>query len=273
MNFSNTKSNQRDAVNTNTRGTQFMNREGFQPSTLLFGYWNELISLKMHPALEQSAQTDGKVFNYEVVVNTAITLEKAAVLVDRIEKDIIPAYQEGKETFRGVPVGGDSLIGVGVKKVNDDYAAYFGIFKSLDETTKKPETAIFYEFKTTYTVDNYNHETGDFSVTQGIPSELMVFLGLLKAAQVGLSNATAHATRNVDRYFRDKLTNQLEEIGGKLGIAPKQKSWGGNSYGNRNKDVFSSKAAAGGNSSDMGGGSNAEVGSLKNLDDIEDFMK
>lgn len=239
MQFNNNSGNNRESVNVNTRAIQFMNRNGFYPSTLLLGYWNDMLSLKIHPALEESQQTDNKTFNYNDVIPTAVTVEKAIVLVDRIEKDVYPAIEQKKEIFRGVPIGEDSLIGVGVRLINDEPAAYFAIFKALDESTKKPEVAAFYHFRTGYTVDNYDPKSGQFDVTQGVQGELMRFVEALKAANIGLSNATAHATRTVDRYFRERMSKQLDEIGSKLGVAPSKQ---GSSFSNRGggRGVFSS---------------------------------
>lgn len=274
MKFNSSNNNSREAVNVNTRGIQFMNSEGFSPSTLLFGYWNDMISIKIHPALEKSQQTESKRFNYEEVVNTAITLEKAATLLAKLENDILPNYGGDQDMFRGVPVGGDSLIGIGLRG-GEGKTSYIAIFKALDEQTKKPEVAMYYEFKSGYTVDDYDPGTGQFNVTQDVPGELMLFTSALKAAIAGLTNANAHATRSVDKWFRDRLMGQLEEIGGKVGVAPKSKgSWNGsNSY--KSKDVF-----GGSGGSSTGGGSSipelenadAQIDKLTNINDISQFM-
>jgi hypothetical protein len=275
MKFNNSNNNSRDAVNVNTRGPQFMNADGFFPSTMLFGYWNEMISIKMHPALEKSQQTDSKRFNYEEVVSTAITLEKATTLADKIENDVLPAFKEGNEVFRGIPVGGDSLIGVGTKNHNDKMVSFVAIFKALDETTKKPEVAIYYEFKAGYTVDDYNPESGQFNVTQNVPGELTLFLHALRSAVNGLVNANAHATRAVDKWFRDRITNTLDEIGSKVGVEARSKgNFGGGGGNYKSRDIF----GGGGNSApknnaaaDLDGG-DASFSKLSNINEIDQFM-
>jgi hypothetical protein len=276
MNFSNQKNNAREAVNVNTRGINFMNSEGFMPSTLQFGFWNEMISIRMHPALEKSQQTESKKFNYEEVVSTALTLEKATTLLNKIENDILPKYSEGKDKFNGVPVGGNSLIGVGIKALDDENSvAYLAIFKELDEGTKKPEVAMYYEFKSGYTVDDYDPETGKFDVTQNIPGELMLFAHSLRAAIAALTNANAHATRAVDRWFRDRLMNTLNEVAGKVGVQVNTgKSWGNGGGGNyRSKDVFgSSNSNSNNTSSDLSAGTDASIEKLENINSIEQFM-
>lgn len=237
MNF-NTQSNNREPVNVNTRGIQFMNVNGFVPSTLALGFWNDMVSIKIHPALEKSQQTDSKKFNYEEVVSTALTLEKATVLLSKIQEDVLPAFFDNKDIFRGVPVGGDSLIGAGIKATEEKAIPYLAIFKSLNAETKKPESFIYYEFKTSYTVDDYDPEEGTFNVTQNIPSELKLFASTLTAAIDALTNAFAHSNRHVDKFFRDRLVAQLDEVGTKVGVTPRKNTFSGN-YNRKN--IFGNK--------------------------------
>lgn len=276
MNFNNSGNNQRDTqTNVNTRGPQFMNREGFVPSTLIVGFWNEMVSLKIHPALPKEKQTDNKVFDYEQVIMTSITLEKISVLIDRIEKDIVPHLENpSKSIFRGVPIGGDSLIGVGVRVEEGDTntvaKAYLAIFKNLDPSTKKPESGIFYEFKRSYTVDDYDPKTGEFSTTHDIQGELLTFLEILKAARTAMSNATSHSMRTVDKYYKDRILNTLNEVASKLGVSTGGGNYG--SYRNNKQDVFSSGGGNKGASKDDLPDFDAPIAPLENINDIDSFM-
>jgi hypothetical protein len=164
-------------------------------------------------------------------------------------------------------------MGIGTKVSDDSVVVYFAIFKKLDEETKKPESSIFYEFKTSYTVDDYNHTKGDFTVTQDVQGEIMLFLSVLKSAQIGLSNSVAHASRSVDKFFRDRQMAQLEEIGGKLGIQGKAKGGynGGGNY--RSKDIFSGSGSSQQNASTSDlTDTDASVGKLGNISEIDQFM-
>lgn len=270
----NSNNNARDAVNVNTRGIQLSNSEGFMPSTMVFGFWNSMISIKIHPALEKSQQSDSRRFNYDEVVATTLTLEKTAILLNKIETEILPVYGT-QSVFKGVSVGGDSLAGVGLRMNADGTSstAYFGIFKSLDENTKKPETVMYYEFKSAYTIDDYDPETGDFKMTQNVPGELLLFTSALRAAVSALTNANAHATRTVDKWFRDRLMNTMEEIGSKVGVAPKSKgNWGNNGGGFKSKNVFGNDGGGQSQASELDNPANAAVSQLSNIDDINQFM-
>ena len=269
MNFAKQRNNTRE-VNVNTRGLTFSNSEGVAPSTMLVGYWNGFISLKFHPALEESKRTEQKIFDYDVAMSTALTPEKALVLVDAINTKILPAFKEKKNASTGVPVGADSLISVGVVVKDDVPTAYVGLYKSLDETTKKPESYILYNLRSGYTVDDYDAETGNFTVTEQVPQELVLFAETLKASVGALTNANAHTSRTVDRWFREQMTSKLNEIGGKLGIEGNSFGGGGGGSFNRKSDVFANSSSSK-SSSDV----NLEDASLtkvNNFDEIDKFM-
>lgn len=273
--FNNQKNNAREGVNVNTRGIQLMNNDGITPSTMLLAFWNQMISIKIHPALEKSQQTDSKKYNYDEVIATTLTLEKATIIADAIDSKILPAFTNTESTFIGVTVSGDSLFGVGVRVVDTTPTAYAAIFKGIDESTRKPETGIFYDFKTTSVIKDYDPTTGEYAKGDDVPGELLLFGSALKESVQALTHAQAHSTKVTDKFFRDRMMNVLDEIGAKVGVEPRAKSnWsgGGNNY-NKSKDIFS-----GGNSSvpadgglDLDGGS-AAINKLSNINDIRDFM-
>jgi hypothetical protein len=270
MNFNQSNSNNREATNVNTTGTQFRNSQGSSPSAMVIGYWNSLLSIKMHPALEKSQQNEQNVFNYDKLVSTAITLEKMIVLSNHIEDTIFPAIKAGVSAFKGVPVGDTTLVGVGVTIEEGAPVAYFVIYKGLDETSKKPESFLKYNFRTSYTVDNYDPIAGTHDITQGVQGELASFLALMKAATVGLSNSTVHADRHVNKFFRDKLMTRIEDIAGKVGL-PSQKSGNGSGYSNRssNGGVFSSQSSQPARSE---GNYEAPIATLDNIEDIDSYI-
>lgn len=200
----NNQYNNKEAQDVNTRGQQFMNSDGTFKSTLILGFWNNLISIRIHPVLEPHQQSESKKFNYESSINTAITIEKATTLYNAILNDIIPSINN-ESKFKAVPVGVNSLIGVGNIFKDGKNILYLAIYKNIDENTKKPSSYLYYEFKQSYTVDDYNETTGEFTISEGIPSEILLFANLLKASCDALSNGVVHSMRYADRWFRDLL--------------------------------------------------------------------
>jgi len=263
--FNNPQNNSKD-ININTRGIQFMNKNGFDPSTLIVGFWNEMLSIKIHPALDKDKQSESKVFDYEKVVHTALTIEKVAKLKTDIEKKIFPAIQKGEDKRIGVPVGGDSLVVIGTgKDMTGEIRPYIAIHKSINEDTHLPEMSIFYEFNQTMCVEDFDSKTGSFNVTTDSCGELMIFYEILKSVISAMSNATVHSIRYADRFYRTRVLNDLAEIASKLGIS-KQRN-----FNNPKRDVFNS----GGNS----GSSNdvpfdmADMESIDDLSDINGFLE
>ncbi len=255
--------NAKNVINVNTKGVQFMNSEGHFKSTLILGYWNELISLKFHPMLPENMVSDSKKFNYNEVMSTALTLEKATILLNAIKKEIIPDFGT-KEIFKGVSIGSASLIGVGVTKKENEYIPYIALFKELDESTKKPSSFMYYEFRKSYTINDYNPGDGSYTMTQNIPSELMLFEYCLRAAIVGLTNATTHSVRHVDKWYRDKVANTIDALASKFGLSTRQNNF------QRKNDVFS-------NTQSPAEGLNfdepmAEIKTAENINELNDFM-
>jgi hypothetical protein len=265
------QSNNKKETNVNTRSLSLMNSSAsaLQPSVLVLGFWNEMVSLKLHPELPKDKQGEGRKFDYDQQIFTSLTLEKAMVLSKAIQELIVPAVKENKEVFRGVPVGGNSLVGVGVvAKESEDgvvYTPFLGIYKDLDEEKKIPKSYLTYTFKTTLIVENFNHTTGSFDVTEDL-TELYLFEGILLSSIEHLSHASTHSMRVVDRFYRDQLNNRIDEIGSKLGIAPRSNSYGG---GQQRRDIFS---GGGGSTKQTPVDEPAPISKLNNMSEIDEMF-
>jgi len=255
----NSQNNSKNVVNVNTRSIQFRNKEGFDPSALSFGFWNEFISIKINPALDKNKQTESKVFDYETTVSTALTAEKVTILINDFVEILLPALKDNKIKSIGVPVGASSLfvIATGNNKIGSN-RPYVGIYKNLNEETKKPEMSICYEFNRSYRVDDYNEEEGTFEITSGLHSELLTFMKLLKSSRDSISNGAAHSIRYADKGYRDASMKYLEGIGKKHGIE-------GRTYG-KQSNVFSNS-----NSTPPNNETN-DISNIENLESIDQFM-
>lgn len=251
-------SNEARKSSTNTRIYQFKNKDGFEPSTLQITGWDEMCSLRINPALEPSKQSREQVFDYERFVATSLNMEKAMLLLYKINNDILPAIEKEEEKNIGINVGGDSLITVGTgKKLTGSIRPYIAIHKSLNPDTKKPEQSIYYEFKKSMTIDDYDEQTGEYTVNEGYHAEFKLFTELLKSF-ITVSNFGGHSARYNMKYTLDKLLSNTSN-GSSSGTGFKS---GG--FGSR-KSVF------GGGSS----GSNyesAESTAIESIGDLNDLM-
>ena len=262
------QNNEKDNTpNVNTRSYQFMNKDGFDPSALSVGAWNEMLSLRINPALDKSRQTEGRVFDYDKSVSTSLTAEKVTLLLYKIQKEIIPAIESDEDKSIGIPLnGGESLLVVGTgKRLTNTITPFLAIHKSLNPDTKKPEMSMFYEFKKSSSIDDYNEQTGAYSLVSDIHSELKLFVELLKAFIIGTSNFTVHAERLVNKYNNDKLQNNILAIGQKVGATM---TGGTNrSYGQR-QNIFGNTS----NTPSYSNNSGADMAELGSIEDLNSFM-
>lgn len=267
MAFGTQQNNDRDnGINVNTRSCQLLNKEGFDPSALSIGAWNEMMSLRINPALEPSKQTESRIFDYDRSVSTSLTMEKVMLLLYKINKEIVPAINDNIDKSIGIPLNnGESLIVIGTgKKYTNEIRPFLAIHKSLNANTRKPEMSMFYEFKRAYTIDDYDEKTGEYSMVTDIHSEFKLFIELLKAFIIGSSNFTPHADR-VSNYFRnEKLNKNINAIAQKVGVPVE--SYGNKSYNNK-PNVFANNSKSNNDDTDV-----ASIDELGNIDDLNALM-
>lgn len=216
----NNKGNNKDKKDygVNTRGIQLKNKNGVDPSTMIIGYWNDMVTLKIHPALPKEKQTQENVYDYEHSLNTALTLDKVHVLLKGIER-VELAAEEGKQFAMGVKVGQTSavVISTGVSTTGS-VRPFVCIYKNLDADTEKAGQGIRYEFNTTETIIGYDAETGETEEKYSVPSELNLFKATLLSALMSLTNAAVHSMRNVQNYYNTKQMEMITSVASKMGI-------------------------------------------------------
>lgn len=260
MNYNKQNKNE---INVNTRGYRFMNKNGFCPSTLVCGYWNEMISLKIHPALPESKQTQSQIYDYNQMIATSLSLEKAIILIKKTKEIIYPAIENNQKSSIAVLVGGVNLVQIGYNP--EVKATYIGIHKGLDPETKKPQDSLYYEFinSSEITIQDYDAETGSYTSTATVECELDAFIEILKASVKALSGAYTHDIRFRDKFYRDKLCGDLAQIGGKLGV--ELNSSGGGGYAPRTNVSFNSDSSSSSQST-------PSVNNITNMSDIDNFL-
>lgn len=250
-----TANNNKEQVSVNTRFMQFMNSEASVPSTMQLSYWNDMLSIKINPALPPEKRTQNSFYNYEEGITTALTVEKVLTLVNEIKREIIPAIKAGENKVIGIPIaGGTSLLTVstGVKRFGE-VRPFVTIFKNLNPETKKPEQQLSYEFINGLVVNDYDENTGTFT-TDSVHSDLLLFISCLENAITGLTSSVAHSNRYHDRFFRNSISGGAGTMGGNGGYR-------------KNNNVFS-----GNNQESSNTFGDVEQTKLGNIDDIDSFM-
>ena len=251
----------------NTRIYQFKNKDGFEPSTLQIAGWDEMFSMRINPTLPPEKQSKEQIFDYDKFVATSLNMEKAMLLLFKINKDILPAIENGEEKNVGISVGGDSLVSVGTGvNLTGSVRPYLAIYKGLNPDTKKPEQSIYYEFRKSMTIDDYNAETGSYTVEEGYDAEFNLFCELLKSF-IQNSNFNNHVNKYGNRFMNDKAMNTLNSIADKVGANTGFSKFnnGGNSF---RRDVFGNNNT----SSNKNGYSNTDNAVMEEIGDLNDLM-
>jgi len=227
-NFGTRQNNENDnRKSITTKVYQFKNRDGFEPSTLQISGWDEMFSLRINPALPPDKQSKDQLYDYDKFVATSLNMEKVMLLLYKINKDILPAIENEEEKNIGISVAGDSLVTVGTgKAITQSIRPYIAIHKGLNPDTKKAEQSIYYEFKKSMTVDDYDPNTGDYNVETNISAEFMLFIELLKSF-IQNSNFNSHVNRYNNRYSNDRMVNTVNAIADKVGVDLNPKGYSG----------------------------------------------
>lgn len=196
----------------NTKGFQFYNADGFGNSTLKLDLWNDaFISIKIHPAKAKNEQTEREKFDYERVMSTALSVNKACELLDDVPR-IVKAFEEGREASSYVDVSGVNLVGYGTMKYKDRQIYYFAIHRNLDNA-KIPELSAYFEFPRSYRIQDYDPKTGEHGRGQIPGGEFMLFVKCLEEEIKAVSKATAHSVRMALDISFNRIESKLDSIG------------------------------------------------------------
>jgi len=250
MMYGNRQNNQRDGkLDMNTRGIQMMNVEGFDPATLTVGSWNEMLSLRINPALDPSKRSEGRMFDYERNVSTSLNAENVMILLIKIKNTVLPAIEKGEEASVGLFMGnGASLLVVGTgKKLTNEIRPFLAIHKNLNENTRKPEMSMYYEFRRGDAIINYDEKTGNYDVMESVPAELHLFIKLLEAYLMHVGKFNVHFQRYVTKFYNDRLMNTVNAVADKVGASVNLAE--GNKYAQR-KNIFGSNSSTSNSYSD-----------------------
>lgn len=247
MPFPNQNNQQRD-THVNTRGLQMFNLNGFDPSTMIVSMWNQLVSIRIHPAKEKSQQTKTSVYDYDKSVNIVLDTKTANILGDIILDEMIPALKENSEFTKGIPVGSNSaiILSTGVRRSGGRPIPYIAIARNIKPGSLLPDDMLSYTFNTTNILNKYDGTPGnnEFDIktcTVQIHSELRLFGDLMKYMAVALIGAEYHAGRNINKRYDDNVFQLYKGIAAKYGLDFYSGS-GRAEYASRSGSVFNTSS-------------------------------
>lgn len=202
----------------NTRGQRFYSNNVDASCCLEVGYYDSMVRLAFVPKLPESARTQRRVYDYDNQVFTAITRVKVSEICNEYDNKIKPAIMEGKDESATIVVGGINAIVIG-SGVDEDGVPhpFIMLAKNLNES-RIPEAYYRYDFNIMEYITGYNVKDGSYQSKEISYAEVDLFFDDLKNAKAATSNAYIHADRVVNRYWKDKLDDNIKAIGRGVGV-------------------------------------------------------
>ena len=217
MAFQNQNNKQQESVNS--RGFQFFNKDGFDPSTMIIRFWNQHLVLTIHPAKEAAKQTDTSVYDYDKSVNLVIPPVIAESIAYSLYNKIIPAVEKGEEYTESILVGNNSalVLSSGVKRFNK-VCPHVIILRNIQQGTFEPEDSLRYAFTANGAIEDYDG-TGKPEVLKPIKywAELNFFAHVLSHMTTAILGIENHARRVADKRFNDEVFKLYKAIADKIG--------------------------------------------------------
>jgi hypothetical protein len=261
MNFGYGNSNNRQNVSWNTNVYASFGDD----SMLSLSAWNRNVSIKIRPAVGKNS--DGLTQyadNNAQIVNTALTEENTEVVIEGIEKEVLPALKGEKETGSVTVVAGADNYRKMITIGYDGTTAYISVALNIsDEGTTN--TVIRHNFNTkSYYVD-YNPETGS-KEEKNVQSDFMNFYHKLLVFRDHLNPVIAHSI-NYDNMYRNTSGNYNNNYNGNNNNRYGSSSFYNKPYQNQNNGpVFGNNNNANNNSNYSAPESNAD-----SIDDVLPF--
>jgi hypothetical protein len=222
-----------------------------------------MVSIKIAPALEVSKRTDHSIYDYEHQIGTAISIEKLQALLNGINNYILPAIIANEDKNISVSIKGTSLVSIGTgKKETGEIRPYIAFHKDIDADSFKSATSIYYEFKGTQIILDYDVKSGKYTCAQDNFSEFNLFINFLEASIKGLTNVNGHSVKHSDDWYRSLIRKLVSALAEKNGIST------GNDY--KKKPAFGNK----GNRLESNEPSYDAVSEpLETMEDLNNFMQ
>ena len=258
MNFGYGNSNNRQNVSYNTNVYASFGDD----SMLSLSAWNRNVSIRIRPAVGKNG--DGLTQyadNNAQIVNTALTEENTEVVIEGIEKEVLPALKGEKDSGSvTVATGTDAyrkMITIGY----DGTTAYMSVALNINEegTTNN---VIRHNFNTKSYYTGYNPETGS-KEEKNVQSDFMNFYHKLLVFRDLLNPVIAHSI-NYDNMYRNSSRNYNNNYNGN-----NNNRYGSSSF--YNKPYQNNGPAFGNNNANNNSNYSAQESNAESIDDVLPF--
>ena len=192
--------------------------------------------------------------------NVMINEEKAAAFEDIINTFFIPKYISGNKCSYGIFLNArkDALLEICLDENKNISLRY----SSGINENKIPANIVYFQFKKTMIIKNYNVENGDCEVDE-VDGQFLVFRKSLSSFNISNSSAIAHFNKHSQRWSYEQMTKQLGEMAIKMGLSPVVSG-----FGNKQQSTTQS----GFNMSSNYDVTNNPAPTMESVDNLEDIL-
>lgn len=194
--------------NVSTKGLQFYNSVSTEDkSTMILGYWNDMVSIKIHPMLEGNVRQQGKPnYDYNGGLSTVLgfkSVEKILEGIKLIENGDIPCVSEIGSLNTVIKIGNGTEYGedfgwyVAILEVDENYVSTNGYFYIFNHDSKGDVL-----------LGDYDEQTGNFEKIV-INTEFKVFKKFLESSMHVFTKSIAHSSLHRIKYIFDEIATAI----------------------------------------------------------------
>lgn len=235
MAYNNQNNGERKSINT--RSTTIANSKTiYTPILMETAFWDDMLKLIFYPELPESQQTENKRFDREHGTLTCISRDKCNELANIYTDELLPKIKDTdmpkENAFYSVTVGGVNQIGIGLEVGEDgEYHGYISLIKGIDPDTLVCNNVIKFEFPKGEYIVNYDPANGSFGERRITLNGIDVFCKDLVDFRRASGKAYVHASRCVDKTYKDMVFDAIVSIGEKVGATIQTGGTGNSRYG------------------------------------------
>jgi hypothetical protein len=221
MPFQNQQNGKSDSVNSSC--FQLFNKDGkISASTLALGLWDQLITLKMHPAKEPSKQTKTSVYDYSIAINLSFSATIALSIAEVLKENFVSALKKGEEATVMFPIGSDGglVLSTGVKRFGA-FTPYLEIMRKIQPKTLQPEFYMIYQFNSLPYIKDYDGSTAAdaTALNSGVVyGEVLYFISALERLANDLLGGDRHINRFYSKRFDHEVMALYRSLANSLGV-------------------------------------------------------
>ena len=239
MAYNNYNQNNQERKSVNTNSTSMASAKTAKPILLLVSYWDDMLKIALCNELPENQQTEYQRFDRKNNISTSVTREKCHELAEAYRErlhDKLTGKEVGEksEDSVSVTIGGVNQLMLSAK-INEsgEYYGSLSLVKGFNPETLISDDITEFVFPKGEYIVGYNPTNGSFKERVITNNGIEVFWNDLITFRCASTKAFVHATRCVERSFKERVYDAIVQIGSRVGAnIPQYNNGTGNSrYG------------------------------------------